>query len=209
MSLFGFSDIEFREIINEYISDIDEEILNQFDDLRDERALSGALQYALSSSKFIKVLDNAFSKKNLQFNVDLKAITEKSEKKTGVDFSIILNTTALNHTNIKKSLIIQAKNTETDYGKKIRIDQLEKMSRISKEASILLYFTKKGIEITHAKDILDNSINRYSDINYNLKQDFSEFIFNFFKCNIGDHNIELYDKIKAKKLSNYIQYTIH
>ena len=83
------------------------------------------------------------------------------------------------------------------------------MSRISEEASILLYFTKKGIEITHAKDILDNSIDKYSDINYNLKQDFSEFIFNFFKCNIGDHNIELYDKIKARKLSNYIQYTIH
>jgi len=209
MNTFGFLDDKLKEVIAEYISNIDKEILNQFDDLRDERALVGALQYALSNKKFTDILGNMFKQKNLNLDVlNFRAITEKSEKKTGVDFSIILNIITPNKQVIQKSLIIQAKNTETDYGKKIRKDQLEKMFQISEKASVLLYFTKKGIEVTFAKDILKNSTKKYIDINNRLKKDFTEFIFNFFKCSIGDHNQELYKKIENRDLSNYVQYTI-
>ena len=209
MNTFGFSDDELREVIEDYISNVDEEILRQFDDLREERGFVGALQYALRNKEFTKKFKNFFNKKNLHLDVNIRAISEKSEGKTGVDFSIIFNITTPNQKVIRKSLIIQAKNTETNYGNKIREDQLKKMFKLSEEASVLLYFTKKGIEVIFAKDILNNSIERYVDIDNNLKKDFTEFIFDFFKCSIGDHNEKLYTKIEDGDLSNYVQYTIH
>lgn len=228
MGFFGFTDNEIADLIGSYFYTIEEIITRAYEDLSHEDNMVGALQVLLTNKAIVYQVRDSFREKGYDFDVEFRdvaefrVVRERAEKVTGVDFSILLKIYthpiqqidsfqdvgffARNH--IRKSIVVQSKNLRTRYGNQVRLDQLRKMLHITENGGVVFFFSKNGIEVVSANDLVSDGIVNHSSIPRRIKYDFTNFMYNFLETNVGDHDPRLYSAIEEGRLSSYFKYTI-
>jgi hypothetical protein len=222
MGFFHFADHEIADLIGDYFYTIEETIIRAYEDLSHEDNVVGALQVLLMNKEIVHQVGDIFRKKGYDFDVEFRAVRERAEKVTGADFSVLLKIYthpiqevdsfqdvgffARNH--IKKSIVVQSKNLRTRYGNQVRLDQLRKILQITGRGGVVFFFSKNGVEVVSANDLVSNGIANHSSIPHGIKYDFTNFMYNFFETNVGDHDPRLYSAIEEGRLSSYFKYTI-